>query len=523
MAAAEVAINILAKDQASAVMGRVGDNAERTGKKFGKLHKVAIAGGALAGAALVKFGKDSVAAFTEAEQSSAQLDLALKKFPKTADVTRASFDKLNTSIMRKTGVDDDALASGQAVLAQFNLTGKQIQDITPLLADYATKTGKELPAAATDLGRAFMGNTRALKALGINYKATGDKAKDQAAIQQLLKDKIGGTAEAMGNTASGKVKILQGEFSNLQETAGSKLVPALIKVADVGLRVIDFISRNQAVIVPLVAVVGTIIAAIRIWTMAQAALNVVMALNPIGLVAIAIGALVVGMVIAYKKSETFRNIVQGAFHAVGAAIGFVKDHWKAFATTLAFLIGGPIVGAIVLLVTHFGAVKRIATTVVGWVVTKFTALVGFVTGLPGKIAGAAKGMFDGIKNAFKSALNWVIDKWNGLEFTLPSVDTHIPGVGKIGGFTLGVPDIPKLATGGIVPATPGGRTVIVGEGKHDEAVIPLPRGRSSIGGNTTIEINITESANARATAREVIAEIRKLQRSGVRIDFAKAT
>ena len=63
--------------------------------------------------------------------------------------------------MNKTKFDDDAFASGQAVLAQFKLSGKQIENLTPLLADYAAKTGKDLPTAAETLGKSFLGNTRA--------------------------------------------------------------------------------------------------------------------------------------------------------------------------------------------------------------------------------------------------------------------------------------------------------------------------------------------------------------------------
>ena len=44
---------------------------------------------------------------------------------------------------------------------QFGLTGKQIEDLLPLVADYAAKTGKDLPDAATTLGKALLGNTRA--------------------------------------------------------------------------------------------------------------------------------------------------------------------------------------------------------------------------------------------------------------------------------------------------------------------------------------------------------------------------
>lgn len=64
---------------------------------------------------------------------------------------------------------------------------------------------------------------------------------------------------------------------------------------------------------------------------AQAALNAVLSANPIGLVVAALAALAAGLVTAYHNSETFRNIVNGAFQAVaniaqstiGAAIGWL--------------------------------------------------------------------------------------------------------------------------------------------------------------------------------------------------------
>ena len=55
-------------------------------------------------------------------------------------------------------------------------------------------------------------------------------------------------------------------------------------------------------------------------------------------------------------------------------------------------------------------------------------------------------MWDGIKNAFKSAINWIIDGWNGLEFKVPELD--LGPLGSIGGWTVGMPDIPRLHTGG---------------------------------------------------------------------------
>jgi len=52
--------------------------------------------------------------------------------------------------------------------------------------------------------------------------------------------------------------------------------------------------------------------------------------NPIGLTVLAIGALVAGLVIAYKKSETFRNIVNGAFNAIVTGLSALWNGIKTF-------------------------------------------------------------------------------------------------------------------------------------------------------------------------------------------------
>jgi len=114
-------------------------------------------------------------------------------------------------------------------------------------------------------------------------------------------------------------------------------------------------------------------------------------------------------------------------------------------------------------------------------VEKWSAIMTWATGLPQKIANAfsgikekitskVAGMWDGIKDAFKSALNWIIDKWNGLrikiggwkvdtifgDFTFPTID-------------VGMPRIPRFATGGITNGP-----ALVGEGRKrfPEFVIP---------------------------------------------------
>lgn len=87
---------------------------------------------------------------------------------------------------------------------------------------------------------------------------------------------------------------------------------------------------------------------------------------------------------------------------------------------------------------------------VDWVQEKWDGLVSFFQGIPEKISSALSGAWDGFKKGFKAAINYIIDGWNNFSITLPEIDTHIPGVGKVGGWTLDTPNIPRLATGGAV-------------------------------------------------------------------------
>jgi hypothetical protein len=116
-------------------------------------------------------------------------------------------------------------------------------------------------------------------------------------------------------------------------------------------------------------------------------------------------------------------------------------------------------------------------------------LLGWVRNLPGRISRAASGMWNGFREAFKSALNWIIGKWNGLSFSLPSVSF----LGQqIGGGRVGMPHVNFLAEGGIARARPGGHLAVIGEGGEDEVVAPLSKltqlGRT--GGPQQIDVTV---------------------------------
>ena len=112
----------------------------------------------------------------------------------------------------------------------------------------------------------------------------------------------------------------------------------------------------------------------------------------------------------------------------------------------------------VAIVKNWDRIKAGAASVKDWVTDKFGALVDFFKGKPGRIGRAFSGLFDGLKDAFRGAVNFIIDGWNNLSFSLPGVS--IAGKEVFGGVTISTPNIPRLAYGGPVTA---GMPYIVGD------------------------------------------------------------
>ncbi len=77
---------------------------------------------------------------------------------------------------------------------------------------------------------------------------------------------------------------------------------------------------------------------------------------------------------------------------------------------------------------------------------------------PGLISSAASGMWDGIKSGLRTALNWAIDKWNGLQFEVPTSPFSSQTVG-----TPQIPRIPEFHQGGIVPGRAGEEVLILAQ------------------------------------------------------------
>lgn len=149
------------------------------------------------------------------------------------------------------------------------------------------------------------------------------------------------TITAIG-VAVGAVKFYQ-LVTGIYSAAKAMAILNIAKIKDIaltaaihGLYIQDAIVKAASTAQTWAHVAATKAAAAGQWL-----LNAAMNANPIMIVVLAIAALVAGLIIAYNKSETFRNIVNKAFASIkvvagnvlNAVVGFFKSAWEAIKET----------------------------------------------------------------------------------------------------------------------------------------------------------------------------------------------
>ena len=214
--------------------------AETSTSKFATAAKVGLA---LAAVAAVKFVADSVEAYNEHQEALLKLQTTIENSPALIGASTAAFEEQATALQNLTGFQDEEILKADAVLGRFGLTADQLQQVNPLILDYARATGQDAATAAGALGKAMLGNTRALKAIGISFTATGDRAKDFDTIVASLQSKVGGLAKSYGETLPGKLAIAAAEFDDVKEKVGEALIPTLKDLADLLVNLIPIFEK----------------------------------------------------------------------------------------------------------------------------------------------------------------------------------------------------------------------------------------------------------------------------------------
>lgn len=561
MADTSLVFDILARDKTSAGLSSA--------------RKRAMVAFAAIGAAALGYGVMAGKAAAADQQSAAVLAQTLKNATGARDADVSSVEDWIASLTLATGVADDQLRPALANLARGTGDVSKAQDQLKVAMDVAAATGKPLEAVTLAMMKAQQGNVGALGRLGIATKDAGGKTKTFAGIYADMTDKFGGSQAAKTASAAGQMQVMQNALDETTESVGYGLLPIVTTLATFLAQnllppiksVTDWMSQNSnatkilgAVLLVCAAgvlatsgamkVAGAVSAAWKAATViaagAQWLLNAALTANPIGIVVVAIAALVGALVLLYQKNETVRKIVDAVWSgiktAIGAVVGWFQNTAWPVIKTVASAIGNYYRWLWGVVSNVWNNVKGAIGAVVGWFQStawpKIKAVVDFIgnyykalflvvktvwdkiKGAIGAVVGWFRdtawpkikvvadligGIWSGIANAAKTAFNLIARAWNNTVGKLSFSTPDIPGT-DWGGISIDVPDIPYLAKGGIVTRP---TLAMIGEA-GPEAVVPLGRG----GGVGGVHFHFNGPIDPVAAGREIDKVMSKYVQGG---------
>jgi hypothetical protein len=440
----------------------------------------------------------------------------------------------STRLLKEYGLSATDSAKAAAQLAEDQTAAEKAADAAAKAHQHLADVQAELKGKTTLTAAEHIklrDATQAVEAADKTATAAHDKltAAQKAAaaagtthlnVIDQLGSKLSGQASAQANTFNGHLKAMKAAIEDAAASFGQKYGPALT-VAGTALTALGGLTTVVTGIKnALTASTEAATAATEAETAATdaAAVSEGLALGPILLIIAAVALLVVGIYELATHWTTVWNAIKDAAKAV----------WDWIAANWPLLVGillGPIALAVVEIVKHWGEIKDGLADAWNFIVGKWSDLYGFISGIvgaigrvlaglwkaaedasnaihdfiigkwndligflgsiPRRIGGALSGMWDFVTDTFRAAINGVIHLWNALSFTTPHISIFGHDTPSV---TVGVPQIPYLAQGGLMTAD---GLVYAHAG---EVISPAPAGAG--GPLVNIEnVNLSDSAD----------------------------
>lgn len=255
--------------------------------------------------------------------------------------------------------------------------------------------------------------------------------------------------------------------------AAQLLASAAKWVASAAATVGAMVAQNAAMLVQKAIIIGGAIA-MGIATAAQWAWNVAMDANPIGLIILAIAALITIIVLVVTHWKEFSAFLIGAwrniasfFVTVGHAIAsWWNGFWAgfvAFARSIFLGYYNWLHGILVGVVTFFGAFGK--------------ALSNAWNGLWNGIGNVVRSVFNGVVSFIRGIFNGIIDMVNGVIGAINGVGS---AAGAVGIHVGKIATVPHMASGGDTPGTVGQPSLAVVHGGEFMLSHDMLSGRTAV-------------------------------------------
>lgn len=422
MSSLSLVFDVLARDRASKTLNDIGNNADKLGGKLGgvgtaakgALGGAAVAGVGLLGAAFVQGVKDATSFQTLMRKTEA----VIASTGNAAGISVEGVQDLAGSLESISGVDEEQIINAQNVLATFTKIknagpDKVFDDAAKAALNMSVALGTDLQGATLQVGKALndpLKGVTALSRAGVQFTQqqkdqirtlveTGDTLGAQKVILGELETQFGGAAEAAGSGFAGSMARLQDAVGDAFREIATALLPTLTKLA-------EYLAENLP------------------------------------------GAI-----------ERFRSGFEKVSRFYSTNVLPILRTLGDVLVSIARFIDDPVIPAVGRFIEIVTTIATTVGDVVGSVGRGVDSIVSFFTGLPERLAQGVGDIFGFLRRAFVGVINFIVDAWNGLDFTVPSFEAF----GRtIGGFTLGLPQIDRISTGGSGTNRGGLRTMHTG-------------------------------------------------------------
>jgi hypothetical protein len=201
---------------------------------------------------VLAFGKASVQAFMEDDKAARVLSRTLTNLGLAfADPSVKTFIG---DLEKQYGVLDDFLRPAYQKLLTTTGDLTKSQDLLKTALDLSAQSGESVVSVASDLGRAYAGNTKGLQKYGLGLTKAQLTAMSFEEILLKITEISKGQAAVAANTYAGKLDKLEVAAANASETIGGALVDAFATIAgdgnlDKAIDKIDLLAQGIATLI----------------------------------------------------------------------------------------------------------------------------------------------------------------------------------------------------------------------------------------------------------------------------------
>lgn len=303
--------------------------------------------------------QDLAGAYAVQETAERKLETVMQQRMSATDAEIQSIKDLASAQQEIGVIGDEVQLSGAQQVATFLTQKSSIETLLPAMNNLLAQqkglnaTTGDAVSVANLMGKAMQGQTSALTRVGITFTEAqanvmkyGTESERAAMLAQIITDNVGNMNQELAQTESGQQQQLANTLGDVKEQIGGLVNGALpfvtiaaqasqalgaVSTLVVGIKTLSVTMyasakafaistaafvKNKVATLAVAAAQKVVRIATAAWTGVQKILNLVLSANPIGLVIMAIGALVAAVIWAYDNCEGFRKIVNQVWEAI---------------------------------------------------------------------------------------------------------------------------------------------------------------------------------------------------------------